>query len=72
MPQEPAGCAGVRKPALAVLVSLVLMLLVHVIACATHPDEGHSHATAVAASAVHKDTGADTLRLSAREGRTVP
>ncbi|MFF4550704.1 hypothetical protein [Streptomyces sp. NPDC001435] len=62
MPQESAGCAGVRKPALALLVGLVLMLLTHVVACAAHPAEGHSHATVMAASAVHEESGADSLR----------
>lgn len=62
MPQESAGCARVRKPALALLVGLVLMLLAHAVACAVHPAEGHSHATAVAASAMHEEAGADSLR----------
>ncbi|MBA2948884.1 hypothetical protein [Streptomyces himalayensis] len=46
MPQESAGCARVRKPALAILVCLVLMLLAHVVACAMHPADGHGHALA--------------------------
>ncbi|MFF6829821.1 hypothetical protein [Streptomyces longwoodensis] len=62
MPQESAGCAGVRRPALALLVGLVLTLLAHAVACAAHPAEGHSHATAASASAVHEEAGADILR----------
>ncbi|MFF4576579.1 hypothetical protein [Streptomyces sp. NPDC001410] len=62
MPQESAGCAGVRKPALALLVGLVLMLLAHVVACSVHPAEGRSHVTAMAASAMHEEAGADSLR----------
>ncbi|GAA3803370.1 hypothetical protein [Streptomyces chiangmaiensis] len=62
MPQESAGCAGVRKPALALLVGLVLMLLAHAVSCAAHPAEGHAHATAVVAAAVHEEAGTDSLR----------
>ncbi|MFF7643902.1 hypothetical protein [Streptomyces canus] len=50
MPQESAGCAGSRKPALALLVGLVLMLMAHVVACAVHPAESHVHAAAAASS----------------------
>lgn len=62
MPQESAGCARVRRPALALLVGLVLMLLAHAVACAGHPADGHAHPTAAAASAVHEEAGADSLR----------
>jgi hypothetical protein len=62
MPQESAGCARVRKPALVLLVCLVLMLLAHAVACAAHPADGHSHGTAAVASTVHGETGADSLR----------
>ena len=49
-----------RKPALALLVGLVLMLLAHAVACAAHLDDGHPHATTAAASAVHQEAGADS------------
>lgn len=62
MPQESAGCARVRKPALALLVGLVLMLLAHAVACAAHLDDGHPHAATVAASAVHQEAGANSPR----------
>ncbi|MBW8795387.1 MAG: hypothetical protein JF597_17840 [Streptomyces sp.] len=62
MPQESAGCARVRRPALALLVGLVLMLLAHAVACAADLDDGHPHATTVAASAVHQEAGADSSR----------
>ncbi|MEU1273212.1 hypothetical protein [Streptomyces sp. NPDC005799] len=62
MPQESAGCARVRRPALALLVGLVLMLLAHAVACAGHPAGGHAHATTVSASAVHEEARADSLR----------
>src|SRR5262245_19444548 len=62
MPQESAGCARVRKPALALHVGLVLMLLAHAVACAAHLDDGHPYATTVAAPAVHQEAGADSPR----------
>ena len=62
MPQESADYAEARKPALALLVGLVLMLLAHVVACAAHPAEGHLHATAAAVSAVDEEAVVDSLR----------
>lgn len=62
MPQESAGCAGSRKPALALLVGLVLMLMAHVVACAVHPAESHVHAAA-AASMEQAESGADVPLL---------
>ncbi|MEU6200296.1 hypothetical protein [Streptomyces sp. NPDC047061] len=62
MPQESAGCARMRKPALALLVGLVLMLLAHAVACAADLDDGHPHATTAAASAVYQEAGANGLR----------
>ena len=41
---------------------LVLMLLAHVVACAAHSAERHSHVTPLAAQAVHEQVGADSLR----------
>ncbi|MFJ3770750.1 hypothetical protein ACIPX0_03550 [Streptomyces sp. NPDC090075] len=62
MPQESAGCARVRRPALALLVGLVLMLLAHAVACAADLDDGHPHATTAAASAAHPEAGANSPR----------
>jgi hypothetical protein len=58
MPQEPAGCPRARKPALALLMGLALMLLAHVAACAVHSTEGHVHATA-ASPTEHAGFGSD-------------
>ncbi|MET7479832.1 hypothetical protein ABZT17_36485 [Streptomyces sp. NPDC005648] len=62
MPQESAGCARVRRPALALLVGLVLMLLAHAVACASDLDDGYPHATTVAAPAAHQEAGANSPR----------
>ncbi|KAF5990703.1 hypothetical protein [Streptomyces sp. WAC00263] len=56
MPQESADCAGSRRPALALLVGLVLMLMAHVVACAVHQAESHVHAAAAASSAQAEST----------------
>ncbi|MFF7642912.1 hypothetical protein [Streptomyces canus] len=64
MPQESAGCAWSRKPALALLVGLVLMLMAHVVGCAVHPAESHVHAAA-AASSEQAEPGADVPVLAA-------
>ncbi|MFF4351001.1 hypothetical protein [Streptomyces sp. NPDC001530] len=58
MPQEPAGCVLPRKPALALLVGLALLLMAHVMACAAHAAESHLH-PAAAASSTHAESGAD-------------
>ena len=50
MPQDSAGCARSRKPALALLVGLVLMLMAYVVACAVHSAEGHVHAAETVSS----------------------
>jgi hypothetical protein len=63
MPQESAGYAVARKPALVLLVGLVLMLLVHVVSCALHSGEGHPHATGATVSLAHEAFGADILPL---------
>ncbi|MFJ9011611.1 hypothetical protein [Streptomyces canus] len=63
MPQESAGCAVARKPALVLLVGLVLMLLAHVVSCALHSGEEHPHATAATMSSAHEAFGADILPL---------
>ncbi|MEV5880690.1 hypothetical protein AB0L75_42265 [Streptomyces sp. NPDC052101] len=63
MPQRSAGCAGVRKPALALLVGLVLMLLAHAVACAAHGAGEHEHGMTAVASAMYQEAGAaSTLR----------
>ncbi|MEU0042760.1 hypothetical protein [Streptomyces werraensis] len=60
MPQEPAGRAAARKPALALLVGLALMLMAHVVACAVHPT-GSPHHTAASGHAVHTESGTNVL-----------
>ncbi|GAA2491722.1 hypothetical protein [Streptomyces longisporus] len=72
MPQESAGCVSGRKPALAFLVGLVLMLLAHAVACATHPAEGRSHAATVAASAVHEEAGTGGLKSTGEGADCAP
>ncbi|MEU8031501.1 hypothetical protein AB0C13_23140 [Streptomyces sp. NPDC049099] len=71
MPQESAGCAGVRKPALVLLLGLVLLLLAHAVACAGHLADGHAHdlhvqGVPVAAPVAPEEAGAAVLR-SVRE-----
>jgi hypothetical protein len=63
MPQESAGHAGSRKPAFALLVGLVLMLMAHAVACAVHPAESHVHAAA-AASSEQAESAADVPPLA--------
>ncbi|MGW3204201.1 hypothetical protein [Streptomyces sp. NPDC001135] len=62
MPQESAGCAGVRTPALALLLGLVLLLLAHAVACAGHLADGRAHDAPVAAPAPHEAAGAAVPR----------
>ncbi|WP_369254972.1 hypothetical protein [Streptomyces sp. R35] len=58
MPQEPVGRTASRKPTLALLVGLALLLMAHVVACAAHAAASHTH-PAAAASSVHAASGAD-------------
>lgn len=46
MPQESAGRLERRTPALALLVGLALMLMAHVVSCALHHADAHSHTVA--------------------------
>ncbi|MQY34006.1 hypothetical protein SRB17_19720 [Streptomyces sp. RB17] len=46
MPQESAGRPERRAPALALLVGLALLLVAHVVSCALHPADAHSHTVA--------------------------
>ncbi|MEU2715530.1 hypothetical protein [Streptomyces sp. NPDC007205] len=62
MPQESAGRAGARKPAPALLLGLVLLLLSHAAACAGHLADGHAHDAPVAMSAAPEAAGAAVLR----------
>ncbi|WP_190093942.1 hypothetical protein [Streptomyces melanogenes] len=50
MPPESAGRAGARKPALALLMGLALLLIAHVVACAVHSAGHHGRPAAVASS----------------------
>lgn len=58
MPQEPVGRTASRKPTLALLVGLTLLLMAHVVACAAHAAASHTHPAAAAPSA-HAESGAD-------------
>ncbi|WP_433448377.1 hypothetical protein ACQPXS_08155 [Streptomyces sp. CA-142005] len=46
MPQESVGRPQRRTSALALLVGLALMLVAHVVSCALHPADAHSHTMA--------------------------
>ncbi|GAA3500935.1 hypothetical protein GCM10019016_080420 [Streptomyces prasinosporus] len=59
MPQGSVGRAASRKPALVLLVGLVLTLTAHLVACAVHAAEDHGPAVS-AASPTHGKHGAHT------------
>ena len=57
MPQGSVGRAASRRPALVLLVGLVLTLTAHLVACAVHAAEDHGPAVS-AASPAHGEHGA--------------
>ncbi|MHC3392759.1 hypothetical protein ACLQ2E_25305 [Streptomyces lavendulocolor] len=64
MPQESVGrAAPSRRPALVLLVGLVLTLMAHLVACALHAGEDHGPAVS-AASHAHGERGAGVLAAS--------